>query len=73
MGLKGSALSTELQDRNGSTTWTRTRDTTVNSRMLYQLSYRGMCSLLGYTQIPCAANPIRFALKGLAGSAANGQ
>jgi hypothetical protein len=32
-----------------------------------------MCSLLGYTQIPCAANPIRFALKGLAGSAANGQ
>ena len=27
---------------NGSPAWDRTRDTAVNSRMLYQLSYRGM-------------------------------
>ena len=26
----------------GSPTWTRTRDNSINSRMLYQLSYRGM-------------------------------
>lgn len=29
---------------NGSPAWDRTRDTAVNSRMLYQLSYRGMNS-----------------------------
>ena len=31
-----------LRERVGSPTWTRTRDHSINSRMLYQLSYRGM-------------------------------
>ncbi len=30
----------------GSTTWTRTRDPMINSHLLYQLSYRGMASIL---------------------------
>ncbi len=29
-------------EKFGSPTWTRTRDHSINSRMLYQLSYRGM-------------------------------
>ena len=28
--------------KNGSATWTRTKDHSINSRMLYQLSYRGI-------------------------------
>lgn len=31
---------------SGSTTWTRTRDPVINSHLLYQLSYRGMASML---------------------------
>ena len=31
---------------SGSTTWTRTRDPMINSHLLYQLSYRGMASIL---------------------------
>ena len=30
----------------GSPTWTRTRDNSINSRMLYQLSYRGMAGAI---------------------------
>ena len=30
------------RSKAGSPTWTRTRDNSINSRMLYQLSYRGI-------------------------------
>ena len=29
------------KEQNGSASWTRTSDHSINSRMLYQLSYRG--------------------------------
>ena len=29
--------------KNGSPSWTRTSDHSINSRMLYQLSYQGIC------------------------------
>jgi hypothetical protein len=30
-----------IEQEGGSATWTRTKDHSINSRMLYQLSYRG--------------------------------
>ena len=39
-------------NENGSATWTRTKDLAVNSRLLYQLSYRG--TLAARRQRPCS-------------------
>ena len=35
----------------GSATWTRTKDHSINSRMLYQLSYRGMLKPEGSARV----------------------
>ena len=41
-GGKNKACIAQAIDRLGSPTWTRTRDTRINSPLLYQLSYRGI-------------------------------
>ena len=40
--MKGRCLNLLTTGPNGSSSWTRTNDPAVNSRMLYQLSYRGI-------------------------------
>ena len=42
---------TELLERDGSAAWTRTKDHSINSRMLYQLSYRGMLKPEGSARV----------------------
>ena len=40
-----------LLERDGSAAWTRTKDHSINSRMLYQLSYRGMLKPEGSARV----------------------
>ena len=48
---KGGVLTAWPTGQNGSSSRTRTYDRSVNSRLLYQLSYRGMVRLLLYVRL----------------------
>ena len=50
-GLGPALIISGLRGKIGSAAWTRTKDHSINSRMLYQLSYRGMLKPEGSARV----------------------